>query len=94
LTNKGSQNGAVRLVPYPVDFCIAQDMVALRADKKKIDPFYLFAALRSSLIQKRIKDLNVDAVIQDFKKTDFNNLFIPLPDRNSRYWETRKPIRH
>ena len=33
LTLKGSQNGAVNLVPDPVDFCIAQDMVALRVDE-------------------------------------------------------------
>jgi len=80
LTNKGSQNGAVCLVPRSVDFCIAQDMVALRADSTKIVPLYLFAALRSDLIQKRIKALNVDAVIPHFKKTDFDKLLIPLPD--------------
>lgn len=81
LTNKGSQNGAVCLVPNPVDFCIAQDMVALRADSTRIYPLYLFAALRSDIIQKRIKALNVDAVIPHFKKTDFNKLFIPLPNK-------------
>lgn len=81
LTNKGSQNGAICLVPNPVDFCIAQDMVALRANSKKISPLYLFAALRSDLVQKRIKALNVDAVIPHLKKTDFNKLLIPLPDR-------------
>ena len=79
LTNKGSQNGAVCLVPDPVDFCIAQDMVALRADPNKIYPLYLFAVLRSNLVQNRIKELNVDAVIPHFKKTDFNKLYFPLP---------------
>jgi type I restriction enzyme S subunit len=81
LTNKGSQNGAICLVPNPVDFCIAQDMVALRADPQKISPLYLFAALRSDLVQRRIKALNVDAVIPHLKKTDFNKLLISLPDR-------------
>ena len=79
LTNKGSKNGEVCLVPYPVEFCIAQDMVALRANKKIIYPKYLLASLRSSLVQKRIKLLNVDAVIPHFKKSDFDKLFIPLP---------------
>ncbi len=83
LTNKDSNNGEVCLVPNKVDFCIAQDMVAVRADKKKIDPLYLFAALHSRIVQKRIKYLNVDAVIPHFKKTDFNKLLIPLPDRKS-----------
>ncbi|CDF94935.1 MULTISPECIES: restriction endonuclease subunit S [unclassified Pseudomonas] len=86
LTNKGSQNGAVCLVPDPVDFCIAQDMVALRADPKKIEPLYLFAALRSDLVQQRIKALNVDAVIPHLKKTDFDKLFIPLPLRKVQLW--------
>ena len=86
LTNKGSQNGAICLVPDPVDFCIAQDMVALRADSKKIYPLYLFAALRSEIVQKRIKALNVDAVIPHLKKTDFDKLFIPLLTRNEQQW--------
>ena len=81
LTNKGSQNGAICLVPKVVDFCIAQDMMALRADPERIDSLYLFAALRSAPIQQAIKNLNVDGVIPHFKKTDFNKLFIPLPDR-------------
>jgi len=81
ITNKGSNNGEVCLVPNPVNFCIAQDMVALRADSEKIYPYYLFASLRSSLVQRAIKRLNVDAVIPHFKKTDFDKLFIPLPSR-------------
>ena len=36
--------GRVCLVPDPVDFCIAQDMVAVRADPRKIYPKFLFAA--------------------------------------------------
>jgi type I restriction enzyme S subunit len=83
LTNKGSQNGAICLVPDIVDFCIAQDMVALRANSSILEPLYLFAALRSELVQNRIKALNVDAVIPHFKKTDFDKLFIPLPDKNT-----------
>lgn len=80
LTNKGSKNGAICLVPNPVSFCIAQDMVALRAKSGVVYPRYLFAVLRSSLVQNRIKDLNVDSVIPHFKKTDFNKLHFPLPD--------------
>lgn len=83
LTNKGSQNGAVCLVPDPVDFCIAQDMVALRANEAVVDPLYLFAALRSSIVQQRMRNLNVDAVIPHFKKTDFDKLFFPLWDRGT-----------
>lgn len=83
LTLKGSQNGAVCLVPDPVDFVIAQDMVALRADESVIDPLFLFAALRSPDVQVQIKNLDVSGVIPHLKKSDFNKLFIPYPDRDS-----------
>ena len=81
LTNKGSQNGAVCLVPDPVDFAIAQDMVAIRANEEVIDPLYLFAALRSPAVQQQIKNLDVSGVIPHFKKTDFDKLLIPHPDQ-------------
>lgn len=79
ITNKGSQNGAVCFVPNPVTFCIAQDMVALRAKRDLIYPKFLFAALRSQEVQNQIKNLNVDGVIPHFKKTDFNKLKLPNP---------------
>jgi type I restriction enzyme, S subunit len=80
LTLKGSQNGAVNLVPNPVDFVMAQDMVALRADDNIVDPHYLFAALRSSDVQEQIKSLDVSGVIPHLKKSDFDKLLIPYPD--------------
>ncbi|MFG1201751.1 restriction endonuclease subunit S [Xanthobacter aminoxidans] len=73
--------GRCALVPDPVDFCIAQDMVAVRADREKIDPQYLFAALRSPMIQESIDRMHVGTMIPHFKKGDFNKLIIPLPDR-------------
>jgi type I restriction enzyme S subunit len=82
LTNKGSQNGAICLVPDPTDFVIAQDMVALRANEKVIDPLFLFAALRSPDVQRQIKNLDVSGVIPHFKKTDFDKLFLPYPNRS------------
>lgn len=80
LTLKGSQNGAVCLVPDPVDFVIAQDMVALRADEKIISPYYLFAALRSTYVQFQIKNLDVSGIIPHLKKGDFSQLFLPYPE--------------
>lgn len=87
LTLKGSQNGAVCLVPNPVGFVIAQDMVALRINEKIIDPHFLFAALRSPEIQNEIKNLDVSGVIPHLKKSDFDKLMIPYPDM-----ETQKII--
>ena len=83
LTLKGSQNGAVCLVPNPVDFVIAQDMVALRADENIIDSKFLFAALRSDDVQAQIKNLDVSGVIPHLKKSDFNKLILPYPDRKT-----------
>ncbi len=83
LTNKGSKNGAICLVPDPVDFVIAQDMVALRANEEVIDPLFLFAALRSPIAQSQIRNLDVSGVIPHFKKTDFDKLQLPYPDRKT-----------
>ena len=81
ITLKGSKNGAVCLVPDPVDFAIAQDMVALRANSEIIDPLYLFTVLRSREVQHQIKTLDVSGVIPHLKKTDFNKLTFPYPER-------------
>jgi type I restriction enzyme S subunit len=76
---KGSP-GRTNWCPDPVDFCIAQDMVAVRADPAKIAPKYLFATLRSSLVQSQINNLHVGTMIPHFKKGDFGKLRIPVPD--------------
>ena len=83
LTTKGSQNGAICLVPDPVDFVIAQDMVALRANESVIDSLFLFAALRSPDAQRQIKNLDVSGVIPHFKKGDFDKLELPYPDKET-----------
>jgi type I restriction enzyme S subunit len=79
VVNKGSYNGAVCLVPDPVGFCIAQDMVAVRPNGKVVNPLFLFSALRSPNVQAQIKNLNVSSAIPHFKKTDFDKLLIPYP---------------
>lgn len=78
--NKGTP-GRVCMVPDPVDFCIAQDMIALRADDKIIYNKYLFAVLRSREIQQQIYNTNVGDVIPHFKKQFMDQLLIPVPDR-------------
>ena len=71
--------GRCALVPDPIDFCIAQDMVGLRANKSIIDNKYLLAVLRSYEIQKFIYNTSVGDVIPHFKKQFFNKLLIPVP---------------
>jgi len=70
--------GRVAWTPNPVGFCIAQDMVAIRADENKVYPKYLFAVLRSSTIQQEIEGLHVGSLISHFKKGDFHDLQIPI----------------
>lgn len=70
--------GRVAWVPNPVGFCIAQDMVAIRADEKKVYPKYLFAVLRSNSMQQEIEGLHVGTLIPHFKKGDFDELQIPI----------------
>ena len=78
---KGSP-GQVCMVPDEVDFCIAQDMVALRANPKIIYPKYLFAILRSKEAQFKIRNLHVGSMIPHFKKSDFDKLEIPLVNKS------------
>ena len=77
---KGSP-GQVCLVPDPVSFCIAQDMVAIRANDQVVYPRYLFAALRSDVVQAEITNMHVGTLIPHFKKGDFDKLKIPVPSR-------------
>ena len=72
--------GRVCMVPDPIDFCIAQDMVALRADESIIYNKYLLAILRSRPIQEQIANTSVGDVIPHFKKQYFDQLLIPVPD--------------
>ncbi|MEX0598840.1 MAG: restriction endonuclease subunit S, partial [Candidatus Paceibacterota bacterium] len=70
--------GRVCWTPNPINFCIAQDMVALRAKKEIIYPKYLFALLRSKIAQDKINALHVGSLIPHFKKTDFDKLELPV----------------
>ncbi|MGP8064508.1 MAG: restriction endonuclease subunit S [Acidimicrobiales bacterium] len=79
---KGSP-GNVAMAPDPVGFCIAQDMVAVRANPDLVYPRYLFAALRSRSVRAQIERLHVGTLIPHFKKGDFDKLLIPVPDRSA-----------
>lgn len=78
--NKGTP-GRVCLVPDPVSFVIAQDMMALRVNEDIIDGNYLFAVLRSPQFQHQIEQLHVGTLIPHVKKGDLDKLLIPLPSR-------------
>lgn len=70
---KGSP-GRVALVQDPVPYCIAQDMVALRADVESADPVYLYYRLSAPDVRERIAGLHVGTLIPHFKKSDFDKL--------------------
>ncbi len=75
--------GRVCLAPDPVNFCIAQDMVAVRADPTKVYPKFLFALLRSQKVQQQISNLHVGTLIPHFKKGDFDKLLLEVPERRA-----------
>ena len=77
--NKGTP-GRCCLVPNPVTFCVAQDMVGLRCNSEKIYYKYLLMALRAPSTKKFISNYHVGIAIPHFKKEDFSNLLIPLPE--------------
>lgn len=76
--NKGTP-GRVCMVPDPVDFCIAQDMMAFRANSDIVYNKYLFAVLRSKRIQNQITATTVGDVIPHFKKQHLHEIKIPIP---------------
>lgn len=76
--NKGTP-GRVCLVPDPIDFCIAQDMVSLRVNEK-INNLYLLAAIRAPQVQNQIQKMQVGTILPNFKKGDFEKLLIPMRD--------------
>lgn len=77
--NKGTP-GKVAFVPDPIDFCIAQDMMAFRVNPEIVYNKYLFAVLRSAKIQEQIRITSVGDVIPHFKKEFLDEIKIPLPD--------------
>jgi len=79
--NKGTP-GQVCLAPDPTDFCIAQDMVAIRPNKDLVDGEYLLAALRSPFLQRQVEGFHVGTLIPHLKKRDFKELILPLPPRH------------
>ena len=76
--NKGTP-GRVCMVPDPVDFCIAQDMMAFRVNPGILNNKYLFAVLRSNKIQSQIAATTIGDVIPHFKKQHLHEIKIPIP---------------
>ena len=66
--------GRVAVVPDPVPYCIAQDMVAIRAKRGLVDPRYLYYRLASDDVQRSITNMHVGTLIPHFKKGDFKHL--------------------
>jgi type I restriction enzyme S subunit len=77
--NKGTP-GCVNLVPNPVDFCIAQDMIALRPNKQIASNYYIFLLLRSDSFQADIQNRSVGTTIPHLKKTDLIRMKIMIPN--------------
>lgn len=80
--NKGTP-GRACLVPDPVNFVAAQDMVGLRF-KKKYDPYYMLAVIRSKEVKKNISNNHVGLVIPHYRKQELLNLKLPILEKSLR----------
>lgn len=80
--NKGTP-GRACIVPDPVRFVAAQDMVGLRF-KEKYDPHYMLAIIRSKEIQKTIANNHVGLVIPHLRKQELLKLKLPILDSSTR----------
>jgi type I restriction enzyme S subunit len=91
--NKGAP-GSVNLVPDPIDFCIAQDMIALRVNNRFVSNYYLFSYFRSAAVQNEILNMSVGTTIPHLKKTDLLKFNIPIPKSEylKKYTEKVAPI--
>lgn len=76
--NKGTP-GRTCLVPDPIDFSIAQDMMAFRTNEKVLHNRYLLCVLRSHEMQEQIRLCSVGDTIPHFKKQFLEQLMVPLP---------------
>lgn len=74
--NKGTP-GKTAFVPEKVNFCIAQDMVALRV-KSEYYNRYIYAVLNDPKVRDQIDNMQVGTLIPHFKKTDFKNLKLKI----------------
>ena len=74
--NKGTP-GRVCMVPDPVNFCAAQDMIGFRANLGRVNQRYLFAFLRSDWVKKTIENYHVGLAIPHFKKQDLDTITVP-----------------
>lgn len=70
--------GRLAVVPDPVPYCIAQDMVGLRARPSVVDAGYLYYRLLSPDVQSSITSMHVGTMIPHFKRGDFNKLRFPI----------------
>ena len=80
--NKGTP-GRCCIVPNPVNFVAAQDMVGLRF-KKHLNPYYMLAVLRSKEIQNTIENNHVGLVIAHFRKKELVKLKLPILEETIR----------
>ena len=80
--NKGTP-GRCCIVPNPVNFVAAQDMVGLRF-KKHLNPYYILAVLRSKEIQNTIENNHVGLVIAHFRKQELVKLKLPILEETIR----------
>jgi len=71
--------GEVAMVPAGAPIALAQRVILLRAKRGTVDPQYLFAALRSPLMQARLRERATGTTVLGIKQAELRRVLLPLP---------------
>ncbi|MFH0702100.1 MAG: restriction endonuclease subunit S [bacterium] len=84
LVKDGATTGKVGIIPenYPFDEANVNEHVFILRTNKDLNPYYLFAYLKSEIGQKQIKREITGATITGIIRESTENLLIPIPPEN------------
>jgi type I restriction enzyme S subunit len=71
--------GEVSLLRTPEPVALAQRVILLRGNPAIVDQFYLFAALRSPLMQDRLRQRSTGTTVLGIKQRELRKVEVPLP---------------
>jgi type I restriction enzyme S subunit len=71
--------GEVSLLRSPEPVALAQRVILLRGDPSVVDQLYLFAALRSPLMQDRLRQRATGTTVLGIKQRELRQVEVPLP---------------
>ena len=71
--------GEVAMVPAGALVALAQRLILLRAKQGTVHPQYLFAAMRSPLMQARLRERATGTTVLGIKQAELRRVLLPVP---------------